>query len=86
MSSINSIDLHLRTYRSALKSNLEITLHSLTSSYLKIDSILHPFAADSTHLDPSALVYSLLRLPKDIDHAKTIIMGQNPEVFLDHGF
>lgn len=86
MSSINSIDLHLRTYRSALKSNLEITLHSLTSSYLKIDSILHPFAANPTHLDPSALVYSLLRLPKDIDRSKTIIMGQNPEVFLNHGF
>ena len=86
MSSINSIDLHLRTYRSALKSNLEITLHSLTSSYLKIDSILHPFAADSTHLDPSALVYSLLRLPRDVDRSKTIIMGQNPEVFIDHGF
>ena len=84
MSSINSIDLHLRTYRSALKSNLEITLHSLTSSYLKIDSILHPFAADSTHLDPSALVYSLLRLPKDVDRAKTIVMGQNPQIFLDH--
>ena len=86
MSSINSIDLHLRTYRSALKSNLEITLHSLTSSYLKIDSILHPFAADPTHLDPSALVYSLLRLPRDVDRSKTIIMGQNPGVFLDHGF
>ena len=86
MSSINSIDLHLRTYRSALKSNLEITLHSLTSSYLKIDSILHPFATDPTHLDPSALVYSLLRLPRDVDRSKTIVLGQNPKVFLNHGF
>lgn len=86
MSSINSIDLHLRTYRSALKSNLEITLHSLTSSYLKIDSILHPFATDPTRLDPSALVYSLLRLPKDVDRSKTIVMGQNPQVFIDNGF
>jgi len=86
MSSINSIDLHLRTYRSALKSNLEIALHSLTSSYLKINSILHPFAADPTHLDPSALIYSLLRLPRDIDRSKTVILGQNPEVFLNRGF
>jgi len=86
MSSINSIDLHLRTYRSALKSNLEITLHSLTSSYLKIDSILHPFATNPTCLDPSALVYSLLRLPKDVDRSKTVVMGQTPRVFLDNGF
>lgn len=86
MSSINSIELHVRTYRSALKSNLEVTIHSLTHSYLKIDSILHPFAADPTHLDPSSIVYSLLRLPKTIDITKTVIMAQNPKVFSDHGF
>jgi len=85
MSSINSIELHVRTYRSALKSNLEITLHSLSPSYLKIDSILHPFVTDPTRLDPSALVYSLLRLPKAIDLAKIVIMGQNPQVFADNG-
>ena len=86
MSSINSIELHVRTYRSALKSNLEVTVHSLSPSYLKIDSILHPFAADPTRLDPSALVYSLLRLSKNIDRTKTIVMGQNPQVFSDNGF
>lgn len=86
MSSINSIELHVRTYRSALKSNLEVTIHSLTHSYLKIDSILHPLATDPTHLDSSALVYSLLRLPKTIDITKTVVMGQNPQVFSDRGF
>ena len=86
MSSIDSINLHIRTYRSALKSNLEVTIHSLTNSYLKIDSILHPFAADPTRLDPSAIVYSLLRLPKIIDKTKIIIMGQSPHVFADAGF
>jgi len=86
MSSIDSIDLHIRTYRSALKSNLEVTVNSLTNSYLKIDSILHPFAGDPTRLDPSAIVYSLLRLPKIIDQTKIVIMGQNPQVFTDAGF
>lgn len=86
MSSIDSINLHIRTYRSALKSNLEVTIHSLTNSYLKIDSILHPLAADPTHLDPSAIVYSLLRLPKIIDLTKIIIMAQSPHVFADAGF
>lgn len=86
MSSIDSIDLHIRTYRSALKSNLEVTIHSLTNSYLKIDSILHPLASDSTHIDPSAVVYSLLRLPKFIDKTKIVVMGQSPHVFADAGF
>lgn len=86
MSSIESINLHVRTYRSALKSNLEVTIHSLTSSYLKIDSILHPLARDPIALDPSAIVYSLLRLPKIIDQCKLIIMAQNPQVFVDSGF
>ncbi len=86
MSSIESIDLHVRTYRSALKSNLEVTIHSLTASYLKIDSILHPLARDPTAIDPSAIVYSLLRLPKIIDQCKLVIMAQNPQVFIDSGF
>lgn len=83
---IDSINLHIRTYRSALKSNLEVTIHSLTNSYLKIDSILHPLAPDPTHIDPDAIVYSLLRLPKIIDLTKIIIMAQNPSVFADAGF
>lgn len=85
MSSIDSIATHVRTYRSALKSNLEVTLHSLTNSYLKIDSILHPLASDPTHFDPSAIIYSLLRLPKTIDRTQSIIIGQNPQVFQNAG-
>jgi hypothetical protein len=83
---IDSIDLHVRTYRSALKSNLEVTLHSLTNSYLKIDSILHPLAADPQKPDSSAIIYSLLRLPKIIDLAKKVVIGQNPQVFATAGF
>ena len=86
MSSIDSIDLHVKTYRSALKSNLEVTINSLSNSYLKIDSILHPFARDPNRLDPSAIVYSLLRLPKIADKTKIVVMGQSPSVFADAGF
>lgn len=86
MSSIDSINLHIRTYRSALKGNLEVTINSLTNSYLKINSILHPYATSASRLDPSAIVYSLLRLPKIIDQTKIIIMGQSPHVFANAGF
>lgn len=86
MSTIESIDLHVRTYRSALKSNLEITVNSLTNSHLKMDSILHPYANDSTKVDVSALVYTLARLPSVVDKTKKVLMGQNPEVFAENGF
>ncbi|MFA6007294.1 MAG: hypothetical protein WC784_01440 [Candidatus Shapirobacteria bacterium] len=86
MSSLDSIDLHVRTYRSALKSNLEVTLHSLTNSYLKIDSILHPLASDPQKPDSSAIIYSLLRLPKVIDRTQKVVIGQNPQVFQNAGF
>lgn len=81
MSSIDSIDLHVRTYRSALKSNLEVTVHSLTNSHLKMESILHPQGNFPDHLDVSAFVYSLYRLPHSIDRTQRLFMGQNPEVF-----
>lgn len=86
MSTLDALTLHRRIYRSALKSNREITINSLTNSYQKIASILHPFAADPGRLDPSAIVYSLLRLPKILDKTKTIVMGQNPRVFAASGF
>ncbi|MCX6726874.1 MAG: hypothetical protein NTY75_03605 [Candidatus Shapirobacteria bacterium] len=86
MSSINSIDLHLRTYRSALKSNLEITVNSLTNSHLKMESILHPLGNNPTHVDLAALVYCLLRLPSCIDRTRKVIMGQSPTVFATAGF
>ena len=86
MPSINSIDLHIRTYRSALKSNLEVTINSLTNSYVKMDSILHPLASDPSRLDPSAIVYSLLRLPRCIDKSKVVVLGQSPQVFTEASF
>jgi hypothetical protein len=47
---------------------------------------MHPLAQDPTSLDPSAIVYSLLRLPKIIDQAKIVVMGQSPQVFTNAGF
>jgi len=86
MSSISQIDLHLRSYRSALKSNLEITINSLTNSHLKMDSILHPLGNNPTQVDIATLVYCLLRLPPKIDSSHKIVMGQSPTVFAQAGF
>lgn len=86
MSTIEDIDLHVRSYRSALKSSLEITVASLTNSQLRTESILHPLGKDSKNVDFSALIYSLLRLPKSIDKIELVLMGQSPQVFSDSGF
>ncbi|PJE66882.1 hypothetical protein COU93_01820, partial [Candidatus Shapirobacteria bacterium CG10_big_fil_rev_8_21_14_0_10_36_6] len=61
MSSIESIELNVRSYRSALKSSLEITVNSLTNSHLKMESILHPYGNNPDIVDISTLVYTLLR-------------------------
>jgi len=85
-STIESIELHVRSYRSALKSSLEITVNSLTNSHLKMDPILHPYGNNPDIVDTSALVYSLLRVPMDLDKTKLIVMGQSPEVFQESGY
>ena len=85
-SNISSIENHVRSYRTALKSNLEITIHSISSSHLKMRSILHPLGHNQKEVDFSALVYSLDRLPKIIDEVEKVILGQSPEIFEDSGY
>lgn len=84
--SISDIELHVRSYRSALKSTLEVTINSLTNSHLRMDSILHPYGQNPDQLDTSALIYSVFRLPSIIDKTDKVIIGQNPEVFTQNGF
>ena len=83
---ISDIDLHVRSYRSALKSNLEVTVNSLTNSHLRMESILHPYGSDDKTIDFSSLIYTVMRLPPEIDCTELILMGQNPDVFTTAGF
>ncbi len=85
-SNISSIENHVRSYRSALKSSLEITIHSLSTSHLKMHSLLHPLGHNQKEVDFSALVYSLDRLPKLISETQKIILGQNPQIFEEAGY
>lgn len=83
---IEDIELHVRSYRSALKSTLEVTINSLTNSHIRMDSILHPFGQNPDQIDTSAFIYSVFRLPSIIDKADKVIIGQNPEVFNQNDF
>jgi len=86
MSTVADIELNVRSYRSALKSTLQVSINSLTNAHLKMDSILHPYGNNPRQIDTSALIYSLLRLPRDIDRTQNIVIGQTPEVFAQFGF
>ena len=85
-SSTNSITHHLRSYRSALKSNLEITIHSLQPSHVRLKSLLHPLAQNSTEVDFSALIYCFNRFPQNTSKISKIILGQSPEIYADAGY
>ena len=85
-SNISSIENNIRSYRSALQSNLEITINSLSSSHLKMHSLLHPLGHNPKEIDFSALAYSLDRLPRISHEVEKIIMGQSPEVFEESGY
>lgn len=86
MSTIESIDLHVRTYRSALKSTLEVTINSLQNYHLKSQPLLHPLGSKPNQIDLPALIYSIQRLPSQIDKTKKILIGQTPEIFAKSGF
>lgn len=83
---IDSLKLHVRSYRSALKSTHEITIDSLTNSHLKMDPILHQYGSTNQIIDISSFVYTLLRLPEEIDLTNKIVAGPIPEVFAQAGF
>lgn len=85
-SNLETLDLHVRSYRSALKSTHEITIDSLTNSHLQMEPILHPLGQKAQEIDVSAFVYALLRLPEEIDQTLKIIAGPIPEVFAQAGF
>ncbi len=86
MSTIDDIDLHVRSYRSALKSSLEVAINSLSNYHLKMESILHPDGRNPQVVDFSALIYCLLRLPVEVDCTKLVLMGQSPEIFAEAGY
>jgi len=80
-----AINIHLRTYRSALRSSKEISIASLIPTYLKMNPLLHP-KANSKESDQEALSYVLARLPKEISQTKLIIIGQTKEIFTKAGY
>lgn len=81
-----AIQLHLRTYRSALRSSQEINVSTLIPTYLKMKPLLHEKAQDTDHIEIQAFMYAINRLPKEILQSKTLVIGQTQEIFKEKGY
>lgn len=79
------IDIHIRTYRSLLKSSGFLEISSLIQSHKNMLPLLHE-KADSKDIDTAAFIYSLLRLPNIMSYVKKVILGQSYSVFKKHGY
>lgn len=82
---IEQIEIHVRTYRSILKSAGFIDISKLVDSHKEMKSILHEKAA-SDEVDTAAFIYSLLRLPPCMSQVKKIILGQSIRVFKNNKY
>jgi len=80
----DEVELYQRTYNTLLRSSGETQLRVLESSHRAMGSSLHPLAG-SDEPDLGAFLYSIRRLPDGIVGAQLVIMGQDLEVFADHG-
>lgn len=79
------IELYLRTLYSLLRSTTEIQIRTLEEVHAGMSSLLHPYARN-TEPDPSAFIYSLLRLPEIMPEVCTVLLGQSSAVFRNHGY
>jgi len=79
------IELYLRTLYSLLRSTTEIQIRTLEEVHAGMNSLLHPFARNPEP-DPSAFIYSLLRLPDIMPDVCIVLLGQSSAVFSNHGY
>src|ERR1017187_5694919 len=81
----DAVAVYHRTYTTILRSSGETRLRVFEPSHKAMGSSLHPLAG-SIELDLGALLYAVRRLPDAIFRARTVVMGQSPEVFAQRGF
>ncbi|HRZ21194.1 MAG TPA: hypothetical protein P5184_05975, partial [Bacteroidales bacterium] len=84
-SASDEIDLYLRTLYSLLRSTSEVQLRTLEEVHAGMHSSLHVDARKPSP-DISAFIYSILRLPPQIPHVCSVVMGQSPAVFTRQGY
>lgn len=79
------IELYLRTIYSLLRTTAEVQIRTLEEVHAGMNSAMHPKARQEAP-DASAFIYSSLRLPTCMPQVHTVILGQTPVVFAQHGY
>jgi hypothetical protein len=74
------IKLYRSTMYSLLRSTAEVQIRTLEETHAGMNSLLHADVR-SPQPDISALIYSSLRLPDCMPEVKSVILGQNADVF-----
>ncbi|HZU87432.1 MAG TPA: hypothetical protein VFF78_08105 [Anaerolineaceae bacterium] len=79
------IELYVRTVYSLLRSTTDVQIRTLEEVHGGMNSSLHPDARKNFP-DPSAFIYSLLRLPPCMPQVKSVILAQTQNVFARGGY
>lgn len=79
------IQLYRTTVYSLLRSSAEIKIRSMEEVHAGMKSLMHPGARDVA-TDVSALIYCIMRLPTCISRVRTVILGQNANMFMQSGY
>src|SRR3989344_6305681 len=82
---IDPVEIHIRTYRSLLKSAGFVRVRNLEDSHKNMNSVLHE-KASAGKIDTASFINSLLRLPNCMSMVKKIILGQSIRVFKNNRF
>src|SRR5512141_2406146 len=84
-SATDEVDLYLRTIYSLLRSTAEVRIRTLEEVHVGMNSVLHMNARTEAP-DPSAFIYTLLRLPDVMPEVKSVVLGQTLDLFVRSGY
>lgn len=76
--------IYINAYRSFLRAEGEMSIDQIIRLYKNMKPSIHKYAAED-RVDVEAFMYSYLRLPREIQEVKTVIMAQIGESFLREG-
>ncbi len=78
-------ELFVKTYRSFLSAEGEMSIDQIIRLYQQMDPSLHK-GASSSEVDFAAFIYAFLRLPVVMGRVKKIVLAQTDEIFERAGF
>ncbi len=79
------IQLYRSTIYSLLRSTVDVKIRTIEEVHAGMNSLMHP-GARSPEPDIAAFIYAYMRLPVCISEVKTLVLGQNADVFKRNGY